>query len=73
MTQDLTEIIDATWPAAQIHHAGGFDIREGLGGGSRRNGPARSGRPVFMFPQRGITDGKTRLLRHSRSRQGRLC
>ncbi|SFM94400.1 Acetyltransferase (GNAT) family protein [Thioclava dalianensis] len=35
MTQDLTEIIDATWPAAKIHHAGGFDIREGLGGGSR--------------------------------------
>lgn len=28
-------VIDATWPAAATHHAGGFVLREGRGGGSR--------------------------------------
>ena len=29
------EVIDATWPAASSRMAGGFRVREGLGGGSR--------------------------------------
>lgn len=32
---DLFEVIDATWPAASTRLAGGFKVREGLGGGSR--------------------------------------
>lgn len=28
-------VIDATWPAAARHEAGGFVVRQGLGGGSR--------------------------------------
>lgn len=35
MTDPLFAVIDATWPAASLRHAGGFCIREGLGGGSR--------------------------------------
>ncbi|WP_339113449.1 GNAT family N-acetyltransferase [Thioclava sp. GXIMD2076] len=29
------ELIDATWPAAAFHRAGGFVVRDGKGGGSR--------------------------------------
>ncbi|MBZ4023650.1 GNAT family N-acetyltransferase [Rhodobacter sp. TJ_12] len=32
---DLFAVIEATWPAASTRRAGGFVIREGLGGGSR--------------------------------------
>ena len=35
MTDPLFEVIDATWPAASMRMAGGFKLREGLGGGSR--------------------------------------
>ncbi len=35
MTAALFAAIDATWPAASTRMAGGFCIREGLGGGSR--------------------------------------
>ena len=35
MSADLFQVIDATWPAASLHEAGGFLVREGLGGGSR--------------------------------------
>lgn len=35
MSANLFEVIDATWPAATTHEAGGFLVREGLGGGSR--------------------------------------
>lgn len=35
MTDPLFEVIDATWPAASTRMAGGFKVREGLGGGSR--------------------------------------
>lgn len=35
MRDPLFEVIDATWPAASLHEAGGFLVREGLGGGSR--------------------------------------
>lgn len=31
----LFDVIDATWPAASVHRAGGFLVREGKGGGSR--------------------------------------
>ncbi|MFT3690459.1 GNAT family N-acetyltransferase [Paenirhodobacter sp.] len=31
----LFDVLDATWPAAASHMAGGFRIREGRGGGSR--------------------------------------
>lgn len=33
--QDLTALIDGTWPAASIHEAGPWLIREGRGAGSR--------------------------------------
>jgi len=32
---DLFAVIDGTWPAASVQHAGGFAVREGLGAGSR--------------------------------------
>lgn len=32
---DLFAVIDGTWPAASVHTAGGFAVREGLGAGSR--------------------------------------
>ncbi|MFD2175581.1 GNAT family N-acetyltransferase [Rhodobacter lacus] len=32
---DFFAVIDATWPAAAQHRAGGFVVREGLGGGAR--------------------------------------
>lgn len=35
MRDPLFEVIDATWPAASSREAGGFIVREGLGGGSR--------------------------------------
>lgn len=35
MTADHFAVIDATWPAARSVMAGGFRVREGLGGGSR--------------------------------------
>lgn len=35
MTDPLFAVIDATWPAAALHRAGGFLLREGRGGGSR--------------------------------------
>lgn len=35
MTDPLFEVIDATWPAVSTRMAGGFLVREGLGGGSR--------------------------------------
>ncbi len=31
----ITALIDATWPTAELTHAGGFAIRRGAGGGSR--------------------------------------
>lgn len=35
MRDPLFEVIDGTWPAASTRMAGGFAVREGLGGGSR--------------------------------------
>ena len=35
------EVIDATWPAASSRMAGGFRVREGLGGGSRVSSASR--------------------------------
>lgn len=35
MTPDLTEVLEATWPAAAIHRAGPWAVREGRGGGKR--------------------------------------
>lgn len=35
MRDPLFDVIDGTWPAASIRRAGGFLVREGLGGGSR--------------------------------------
>lgn len=35
MTTNPFDVIDATWPAASLHRAGGFVVREGLGGGKR--------------------------------------
>lgn len=32
---DPFAVIDATWPAAALHHAGAFIVREGRGGGKR--------------------------------------
>ncbi|MEZ5777545.1 MAG: GNAT family N-acetyltransferase [Paracoccaceae bacterium] len=32
---DLFDVTDATWPAAAVHKAGAFRIREGRGGGQR--------------------------------------
>lgn len=33
--QDLTALIDSTWPAASLRQVAGWTIREGAGGGSR--------------------------------------
>lgn len=35
MTDPLFAVIDGTWPAASSRRAGGFEVREGQGGGSR--------------------------------------
>lgn len=35
MTDDLFEAMDATWPAAALHRAGDWLLREGRGGGKR--------------------------------------
>lgn len=32
---NIFDVIDATWPAAAIHEAGGFHVREGRDGGNR--------------------------------------
>jgi N-acetylglutamate synthase len=35
MTPTIPEVMEATWPAAALHHAGPWLVREGRGGGKR--------------------------------------
>lgn len=43
MSADLFAVIDATWPAAQVHRAGAFMVREGRGGGKRVSAASATG------------------------------
>ena len=43
MSADLFAVIDATWPAAALHRAGAFVVREGRGGGKRVSAASAEG------------------------------
>ncbi len=43
MTDPIFDVIDATWPAAATHRAGGFLLREGKGGGKRVSAASATG------------------------------
>ena len=43
MSADMFAVIDATWPAAALHCAGAFMVREGQGGGKRVSAASLAG------------------------------
>lgn len=43
MSIDYFAVIDATWPAAALHRAGAFVVREGRGGGKRVSAASAAG------------------------------
>ncbi|MGI1664127.1 GNAT family N-acetyltransferase [Palleronia sp. KMU-117] len=47
----LLDALDATWPAAATHRAGGFLIREGKGGGKRVSAATRDAGTADARPQ----------------------